>query len=228
MKPSPPEITVLIPTLNEEENIGKLINVINSILTKEKMLYEIIIVDGNSTDNTVKLAKEKGATTILQTEKGFGNALIQGFEQARGTYTLTLDADFSHNPETIPQFLKERKTADIIIGSRYVKGGKFKISLSRKVISIFANKTFSLLLRVPIKDLSGNYRLYKTEILGKINPECEHYDILQEIAVKSYKQGFKTKEIPITYIFRTKGNSKLIVRKYLKQYIKTFIKLWRM
>lgn len=223
-----PELSVIIPTLNEERNIALLLQRIKGPLKHAGLTYEIIVVDGNSVDCTVMLAKNNGARVLLQKQRGFGNALRDGFELARGKYVLTLDADFSHNPETIPEFIKARNDADIILGSRYIEGGKFVITLWRRLLSKFTNVVFSKVLHVPLGDLSGNFRLYRAEVIKNMQLDSVNYDVLQEIIVKAWSRGFSCKEIPIKYEYRSEGESKLKVRKFVATYARTLFRLWKL
>ncbi len=220
------ELSIVIPTLNEEGNIGRLIKKVTQLLNG--INYELLVVDGSSTDNTQQEAQMAGATVIIQKERGFGSALREGFEKAKGSFILTMDADFSHEPERILTMWKNRHDADIIVGSRYVKGGEFIISKWRKLLSIFTNIIFSRFLAIPVKDMSGNFRLYKKTVLSSINISQIHYNVLQEILVKAYAQGFTIKEVPIHYIMRDQGKSKLKITKFATAYFHTLKTLWNL
>lgn len=223
-----PEISVIVPTLNEEKNIVQLLERIKDNLVDAGISYEVIVVDGHSVDRTVSFAKNSGARVILQNGGGFGNALREGFAAARGKYILTLDADFSHNPETIKSFLEVRNDADIILGSRYVEGGEFIISLWRRILSKFTNVIFSRLLHIPVKDLSGNFRLYRHAVLKAIHLDGINYDILQEIMARAWSEGFSCREIPIKYEYRSAGESKLKVSRFIGTYLYTLFRLWKL
>ncbi len=223
-----PELSVIIPTLNEERNIALLLQRINGTLKHAGLTYEIIVVDGHSVDHTIAVAKNNGARVLLQKQRGFGNALRDGFEVALGKYILTLDADFSHNPETIPEFVKASNDADIILGSRYVNDGEFIITLWRRLLSKFTNVVFSKVLHVPLGDLSGNFRLYRAEVIKNMQLDSVNYDVLQEIVVNAWSMGFSCKEIPIKYEYRREGESKLKVRKFVATYARTLFRLWKL
>lgn len=190
------QLSILIPTLNEKENILALIPAIRRVLSDITLDYEIIVVDGGSTDGTEKAALSLGAQVIRQVRKGYGGALLDGFNKARGKYMLTLDADMSHNPEFIRFMWEKRNLAEIIIASRYIPGGAAIMPVSRKVLSIILNIVFSRILSLPIKDLSSGFRFYNKHILDRMKLEGENFEILEEILIKCYAAGYKVMEIP--------------------------------
>ncbi|MBI4148386.1 glycosyltransferase [Candidatus Woesearchaeota archaeon] len=220
------ELSIVIPALNEEGNISNLLQALKPLVTHIR--HEIIVVDGKSADNTCAEAKREGATIIVQQQPGFGAALKEGFAHASGTWILTMDADFSHEPQSVPVMWNHRHAADIIIGSRYVKGGRFVISTWRKLLSKFTNTVFSKALSIPVKDMSGNFRLYRREVLDAIPITEQHYNVLQHILVHAYAQGFTMQEIPIHYVMRDQGKSKLKVTKFARAYLRTLCELWNL
>lgn len=221
-------ITIIIPALNEGENIGKLINSIKEKIAAITNDYEIIVVDGQSNDATVENATKAGATVIVQKQKGFGNALKEGFKCAKGDYVITIDGDLSHNPDVIDVFWKERETADILIGSRYVTGGSAEQSILRKILSRTLNNIFAKGLSIPFKDLSSNLRMYRHEVLNEIKITGINFDALQEILIQAFSKGFEIKEVPMQYRSREWGVSKSKMWTFAKTYLKTFLKLWNL
>lgn len=220
------ELSIIIPTINEGENIGVLIPKIKDILFKLGLDFEIIVIDGGSGDDTVYKAKTARAIVQVQENPGYGNSLKEGFSLAKGDYIVTMDGDFSHKPSVIIDLWKHRKQADIIIASRYVDGGKADISIVRRLLSVLLNKFFSFGLSVPLRDLSSGFRLYNRATLKEIEISGENFDALQEILVKAYSNGRNIKEIPFYYKQRKSGRSKLRLIKFGNSYIKTFYKLW--
>jgi dolichol-phosphate mannosyltransferase len=210
---------VMIPTYNEKENIENLINGILNLKIKD---IHIVVVDDNSPDGTWKIVekiskKRKNIHLLLRkTKRGRGLAGKDGFIYClkyNADIVIEMDADFSHNPKYIPLMLKELQNADLILGSRRVKGSKeIGRSFIRKLVTYFANLYIRFLLGLKVKDCNSGFRCFKRKVLETINLnkiQSKGPAIVQEILFKAHLKGFKIKEIPITFINRTKGKSKL-------------------
>jgi len=155
------ELSLIIPTLNEEENIATLLPHIHQLMPGVSSQHEIILVDGGSKDRTREIARELGARVLVQSEPGYGGALKEGFRAARGRYILTMDADLSHDPDFARRMWDARGEAEIIVASRCVNGGWMEAPLVRRVLDLVFGKGLSL----PIKDLSSGFRLYKASTI---------------------------------------------------------------
>lgn len=210
---------VMILTYNERENINMLIDKILKL--KINNLY-IVVVDDNSPDGTAdevqKISKAKKNVHLLlrKSDKGRGAAGKAGFIYCLNhgaDIIVEMDADMSHDPKYIPLLIKELKNADLILGSRRVAGGsEVGRSLLRMFVTLGANLYIKLMLGIKIKDCNSGFRCFKREVLEKINIEkleSRGPSIVQEILFKAHLKGFKIKEIPITFVNRTKGKSKL-------------------
>lgn len=220
-------VSIVIPAKNEAGNVGILIRRIEHIFKNITDNYEIIVIDGHSTDATVHNAKKAGARVVVQTIPGFGGALKEGFAQSHGEYTLTIDGDLSHSPEFIVAMWKKRNDADIIIGSRYIDGGSAnQPSLLRYSLSKFLNIFFSTFLSIPVKDTSSNFRIYRKKVLQNLTILCRDFDALQEILVRSQIKGYSMTEVPINYRPRIYGVSKLNLTLFGASYLKTLLRLW--
>src|SRR5262245_11285305 len=138
------DLTVLIPVLNERENLTTLLPRLARVLDGLGCDREVVVVDGGSRDGTVEVARALGATVLSQQAPGYGGALREGFAAATGRYVLTLDADLSHDPEFIVKLWLMRSSADIVIASRYVKGGVAYMPLHRKILSRTLNRFFAI------------------------------------------------------------------------------------
>ena len=229
----------MTPTYNERGNIENLIN--NVLKLKIKNLH-IVVVDDNSPDGTWKIVqdiskKKKNVHLLLRKkDKGRGYAGRDGFIyclKKGADIIIEMDADMSHNPKCIPSMIKELKNYDLVLGSRRVKGGKETgRSPARKVITNFANLYINIILGLKIKDCNSGYRCFKREALEKINPrnlKSKGPEIVQEVLFKVHLKGVKIKEIPITFIDRTKGKSKLrksqLIRSFFMVLKLRFLKL---
>lgn len=220
------DLSIVIPTLNEKDNLIPLIPKLREVISALTNFYEIIVVDGGSKDGTIETASSLGSTTVTQKRKGYSGALKDGFEEAKGTFIITLDADLSHNPEFIKSMWEKRQEAKIIIGSRYIPGGEAKMPASRKILSIILNLCFSKILSLPFKDLSSGFRLYHKHVLEEITIEGTNFEILEEILIKCFTLGYKVIEVPLIYLPRESGRSKAKLLKFGISLSKTLIKMW--
>ena len=210
---------VMIPTYNEKENIKALIDEILSLKIKN---LHIIVVDDNSPDGTSdivkKVSKNKKNVHLLlrKKDKGRGSAGKDGFIYCLkhgANIVVEMDADMSHNPKYIPSLIKELKTADLVLGSRRVEGSK-EIGRSgfRKLITLGANLYIKIMLGLKVKDCNSGFRCFRRKVLESIDLEkleSKGPAIVQEVLFKAHLKGFRIKEIPITFVNRTKGKSKL-------------------
>lgn len=222
------EVTVVIPAFDEEENISILIDGIRKILGGKNISHEIWVIDAGSEDDTVKKAKDAGAKVAIQTSPGYGMALKEGFQFATGEYIVTMDADLSHSPEFLNEMMDQRSDADMIIASRYTQGGSAEMSSFRYLLSIILNRSFSLILNLPFRDISSGYRLYSRRVLDNIDIESRDFDVLEEILVKTYRQGFSIIEIPFRYKPRIHGKSHAKLIRFGISYGKTFYRMWKL
>ena len=211
-----PLISVLIPTYMERENIASLFNSISNGLSGEN--YEIVVIDDNSPDGTAdevrRLSPNYGNIKLLvRPEKlGLGSAYKNGSRISSGDFIVSMDADLSHTPEDIPRLLKGLNSADIAIGSRYIKGGNIiGWSLHRSLISYVANLLARLLLELKVKDVTSGFRVYRKKAFEEIVKisNLNDYDFQIEALYIAKKLGFKVEEIPITFTDRKWGESKL-------------------
>lgn len=219
---------VMIPTYNEKENIANLISHILNL--KIKNLY-IVVSDDNSPDGTwrivQKISKKKKNVHLLlrKKNKGRGSAGKDGFIyclEHGADIVVEMDADMSHDPKYIPSMINELKNTDLVLGSRRVKGSReIGRSSIRKLITFFANLYIRIILGLKVKDCNSGYRCFKRAVLEKIKTEKLESNgpaIVQEVLFKAHLRGFKIKEIPITFINRTKGKSKLGIKQMASGY----------
>lgn len=216
------KVSVLLPTYNERENLPIIIWLLVESLSKCKELgdWEIIIIDDNSPDGTgqvaVSLKETYGNRIILAPRSGklgLGSAYIHGLRHASGDFILIMDADLSHHPKFIPQMLRAQKEsgADVVTGTRYIGGGVYGWDLRRKLTSRVANFLASAMLWPSVSDLTGSFRLYKKEALQKLVESCQTkgYTFQMEMMVRARQFGMQIEEVPITFVDRFFGESKL-------------------
>jgi len=210
---------VVISTYNEAENIKDLINITLEVGIAD---LSILVVDDNSPDGTSHIVKEiadKNKRVALLTrykKRGRGSAGTDGFKYAlnRGAdYIIEMDGDFSHDPRYIPEFLKAIKDCDVILGSRFVKGGRdIGRGLKRQIITKLAGIYVRGLLKINIKDVSSGYRCFKKQIFEKVDLDdmvSGGPSIVLEKLYKIISKGFRIKEVPIVFTDRRQGKTKL-------------------
>ncbi len=231
---------VVIPTYNERENILPLLSKILNLTIEEEI--SILVVDDDSPDGTgaaVSALAQKEKNIHLLTRKGKrgrGTAGIDGFIEAlkfKPDYIIEMDADFSHQPEQIPYLLNEADECDVVIGSRFVKGGRdINRNIGRKLITFLVRNFIRFYLKIPVKDVSSGFRCFRGDVLEKIDLKSLKSvgpSIVQEILYKTYLSGFRIKEIPITFKKRKAGKTKLTLAVLLEtlSFNWRLKKLWR-
>lgn len=226
---------VIIPTYNEKENIEKMIDKVFS-LSKP---FHLLVIDDNSPDGTadlVKAAQNKYPQQLFLIERtgklGLGTAYITGFKWALEKdyeYVFEMDADFSHNPNDLIRLLDacEKGGADVSIGSRYTKGGRVENwPIGRILMSYFASVYVRLILWINIKDTTAGFKCYRRAVLEKINFDkirFTGYAFQVEMKYTAWLQGFKLVEVPITFIDRVLGQSKMSTKIFKEAFIGVFL-----
>lgn len=221
-----PEITVLLPAMNEAENVALVLPRIHEVLRSMGRAYEILVVDGRSTDDTPMRAAMQGARVHIQEERGYGRALLEGFARAQGRYIVTMDCDYSHDPSFIRDLWNARGRGAIVVASRYAPGGSSEAGWFRGILSRILNATYRRVLSVPVRDVSSGYRLYDRRALAEVEVESSNFDALEEILIKAYGLGHPVAEIPFQYKARATGSSKARIVKFGWQLLKTLHRLW--
>jgi dolichol-phosphate mannosyltransferase len=209
---------IIIPTYNELENLPRLLP---EVLSKEEGI-DILIVDDNSPDGTAAFVedqmKNNNRIHLLKrpSKQGLGTAYIAGFKFALKNgydFVFEMDADFSHDPKEIPRFLDEIKNSDVILGSRYINGvNVINWPMRRLLLSSFANLYTRFITGMPVHDATGGYKCFRRKVLEAINLEkvtSNGYAFQIEMSFKAWKKGFRVKEIPIIFVDRVKGKSKM-------------------
>ncbi|HXR35962.1 MAG TPA: glycosyltransferase [Candidatus Binataceae bacterium] len=222
------EVSVILPVLNEGGNLDDLLRRLREILERHGLSYEFVVVDGGSRDNTRAVAAAHGARVLDEDFPGYAGALLTGFRQARGDYLLTLDADLSHEPAFVAKMWQARNLADIVIASRYVRGGIAYTSFGRRALSRLLNVVLRRMLSVPVRDLSSGYRLYRREVVEQLQIEGRNFEVLEEILVKAYAAGFSITEVPFTYFPRHRGVSHARLVRFGLDLAKSSFKLWKL
>jgi len=209
---------IIIPTYNELENLPTLLP---EVLSKNDGI-NVLIVDDNSPDGTAAFVENEmkninGIHLIKRPSKrGLGTAYIAGFKFALQNgydFVFEMDADFSHDPKEIPRFFDEIKNSDVVLGSRYINGvNVINWPMRRLLLSSFANFYTRFITGMPVHDATGGFKCFRREVLEAINLEkvtSNGYAFQIEMTFKAWKKGFQVKEIPIIFVDRVKGKSKM-------------------
>jgi len=213
------EALIIVPTYDEKENIAELIR---SVLSTDEGL-EMLIVDDNSPDGTgdivdgIAAGESRVHVMHRQGKMGLGSAYIAGFkwalENTDAKYVFEMDADFSHDPSALPDFLEAIQTNDLVIGSRYLRGVTVvNWPLSRLILSYGANLYTRIVTGLPLKDSTGGFKCFRREVLEQLpldTIKSDGYSFQIEMNFICWKKGFRITEIPIIFIDRRVGISKM-------------------
>ncbi len=200
------KVSVVIPTLNEEESIG---HVLDKIPRDPKYQWEIIIVDGDSRDGTREIAREKGAKVVVEKRKGYGRAYKTGFSEATGDIIVTMDGDDTYPAEDIPKLVDYLldNNLDFISCERFSRMQKGAMSLTHKVGNKILTLATRILFGVKIKDSQSGMWVFRREILKDLNLTSDGMPFSEEIKIEAWRK-FRCQEVPIEYRER-KGEVKL-------------------
>jgi dolichol-phosphate mannosyltransferase len=222
------DLSVIIPALKEGPNLAILLPQLQEIVGSFGIDYEVLVITHEADLQTREAAALVGARVVEQVERGFGGALLSGFAAAKGTYIVTMDADLSHPPTFVRDLWLRRRKAEVLIASRYVPGGSARMAISRKLLSRVLNKFFRRGLSLPVSDLSSNFRLYRADILRGLTLAARDFDILPEILIRIYAEGWKTEEVAFAYTPREHGSSNARVFNFGLAYLRTFGTMWKL
>jgi dolichol-phosphate mannosyltransferase len=209
---------VIIPTYNERENVEPLLERVFA----QNLEVEVLIVDDSSPDGTGAIADEAAARDprvhVMHRpgKMGLGSAYVAGFRYALDRdyeAVFEMDADFSHNPDSLPEFLRDLEQADLVLGSRYLYGVTVvNWPLTRLILSYAANVYSRVITGMRFKDLTRGFKCFRRRVLESIDWErvrSDGYAFQIEITFKAYRKGFRIREIPILFVDRRAGESKM-------------------
>jgi len=211
------KILVFTATYNESENISELI----SLIMEQNFKPDLLIIDDNSPDGTYNKVQQmqkkfKNLFLIKRNEKlGLDTAHKEGYDFAKKNnydYFITMDADFSHDPSELPNFVKNLNNFPIVLGSRYVTGGNCLMSGRRLIISKYGNKFMKFIFKFDCNEFTTSYRGFNLKKLNDFHLnliKTKGYSFFMGTIYEIFKKGFKVKEIPITFKDRSKGYSKI-------------------
>jgi glycosyltransferase involved in cell wall biosynthesis len=203
------KVSVVVPAKNEEENIGMVLDDLNTAISKSNKEFEVIVVNDHSRDKTAEIAKKKGARVIDNPGRsGKGNTLQLGFKQATGDVLVMMDADYSHRPEDLPLFLSAiEEGAGLVIGSR-IWGGSDEYTRIRALGNIILTGAFGFVFHRYLSDLLNGYKAFRRDVFDNFRYSRSAYEIEVELAVNAMRAGYKIKEVPSHERARLAGQAK--------------------
>jgi dolichol-phosphate mannosyltransferase len=217
-----PSAWLILPTYNEAENLEQMVHAVLPRLAEGGSSPTILVVDDASPDGTGQIAERLAAEiaevrVLHRTRKdGLGRAYLAGFAAALeggADLILQMDCDFSHDPADVPRLLAAAEDADVVLGSRYVLGGGTQNwGLVRRAISRWGSLYAQLLLGLPVRDLTGGFKCYRREVLETIDLDAirsRGYAFQIETTYRAVRAGFRVVEIPIRFVDREVGGSKM-------------------
>lgn len=223
------ELSIVLPAYEEAESLEQILPALQQIAAGLTSRYEILVVDTmQPRDRTPDVCKKLGVTYIPRSGGDlYGDAVRTAFAKARGESVVLMDGDGSHNPRTIPELWQYRQSHDLVIASRYVRGGQTENPAILIFMSQIVNVVFRVALRLKCYDVSNSFRLYRGDDVRKLRLECNHFDIVEEILVKlaALRPDFKIKEVPFTFEKRKAGKTKRQLVTFIFGYLGT---LWHL
>jgi len=199
-----PEVSVVMPSLNEERTIGRCIEKVKKVFNENHIDGEIIVAD-NSTDKTVEIARTLGATVITPEKKGYGNAYLAGLQSAKGDFIVIADSDGTYDFEEMPKFLTPliKGDADFVIGNRF--GGNILKGampwLHRYIGNPILTKILNWLFKIGISDAHCGMRAFTREAYEKMNLKTEGMEFASEMIIEAARKNLRIKEVPLTHSF---------------------------
>lgn len=225
------ELSIVLPAYKESDNLKKILPEIHNQVKKLNLDYEILVVDTiEKMDDTYEVC-ENNCAKYIKRENGnlYGDAIRTGIKKATGEYLVFMDADGSHEPKSICDLYNKLVLGnyDVVIGSRYIKGGQTDNNIILKAMSWMLNVTYRFIFNLKVKDCSDSFRIYRADKIKSINLECDNFDIVEEILIKLYKKypDLKITEIPIYFKKRDEGVSKRDLVKFIFSYFGTIKRL---
>jgi len=225
------ELSLALPAYEEADNLRLLLPLLHEAVASLTASYEILVVDSElPRDDTPAVCRENNAIHLARSGGAhYGDAVRTILREARGKYVIIMDADGSHHPRFLPQLWSFREEYDLVIASRYVRGGKTENPFILIFLSLMVNIVFRLVLQLKCYDVSNSFRLYRGDDLRALHLECDNFDIVEEILVKlnAGDRPLRLKEVPFVFEKRKEGKTKRDLLAFALGYMETLYKLYR-
>lgn len=223
------ELSIVLPAYEETDSLKQVLPVLQEVVAGLTSSFEIVVVDTMQPRDDTPAVCQRLGVTYLPRQGGdlYGDAVRTGFQAARGRFVVMMDGDGSHNPRALPGLWEHRDAYDLIIASRYVRGGQTENPALLIFMSHIVNVIFRLALGLKCYDVSNSFRLYRGADVRALQLECNHFDIVEEILVKlaALRPDFRIKEVPFTFEKRKAGKTKRQLLTFILGYVGT---LWRL
>lgn len=231
MTPEPLDLSIVLPAYQEADNLRQLLPRLHEVARSLTPRYEIVVVDTEQPlDDTPAVCRESGAVYLPRRGGSlYGHAIRTALGMVRGRHVAFMDADGSHNPLFLPKLWAERGASDLVIASRYVRGGKTENPAILIFMSLMVNVVFRIVLGLKCYDVSNSFRLYQGDDVRQLKLECNNFDIVEEILIKlsASRQAFRIKEVPFTFEKRRAGTTKRRLLAFALGYVATLVRLSR-
>ena len=224
------DLCVVIPAYLEEENLRIILPRIGNVLRTMSLEYEILVIDTcEPMDQTPNACAQYLDVKYINRTLGnfYGDAVRTGIREANAHYVLFMDADGSHSPEFIPALFNKRIDHDVVIASRYTKGGGTDNSKALIVMSKILNYIYSIVLNLKCKDVSNSYKLYRGDLLKKLGLRCNNFDIVEELLFKLSRMNRNLRIYEVPYVFKARmfGHTKRNLIAFMFSFAFTLMKL---
>ena len=217
---STPDISFVIPAIDEEGSIGRVVSEARAEAARLGASCEAIVMDGASKDGTVREAEAAGARVIVETG-GFAKSLRRGIAEASGEWIVVMDGDGSHPVDRLGSLWALRADNEVVVGSRLVASGGMDIPLYRRILTRLLNGFFRAVLGIPVADSSSGYRLYRASAVKPLEGSARGFEFQQEILLQVLRRGGRAAEVPIYYSWREQGRSKARILPLAMGYVRT-------
>jgi dolichol-phosphate mannosyltransferase len=229
--PDPCELSVVLPAYREADSLRIVLPKLVAIVTAASANPEIIVSDAmEPLDDTEAVCAQNGVVHIRRAGgNSYGDAVRSGIERSRGRFVLLMDADGSHNPQVVTELWRSRDEADIVIGSRYVKGGGTENPALLILMSRILNYAYQFAFSLPVSDVSNSLRLYRGDQLRSLHLVSNNFDIVEEILIRlvSGRTHSTVLEVPMTFEQRKAGESKRNLPAFMLSYLSSMRRMQR-
>lgn len=212
------DLSILLLTFNEADNLRLLLPPLREVLEDLHCTWEVVVMDGGSSDDTTAVAAEHGARVLMQVRPGYGAAYREGVAACQGERIAVLDADLSHDPGLLRVLWRQREAADLLIGSRYVDGGGADTVPMRLLLSRILNGVFRTAVGTEVHDLSSGYRLVRRAVMQSLPLRGRDFDVVVEASSRVVLGGHLVREVPMFYKPRGAGVSKVRLARFARSY----------
>ena len=223
------EVTLVIPAYREEENLRLLLPRVLEVLRATGRSHEVLVVDTVApTDATAEVCAAAGARCVARSPTNvYGDAVRTGIREARGEWIAFMDADGSHAPDVLARLLAEAPPADVVVGSRYVEGGYTENPWILQLMSRVVNLCYTLVLGLPIQDVSNSFKVYRGAWLRELSLRCDNFDVIEEMVFKLHRRhrAARFREVPMAFRKRMFGATKRNLVAFMVSYLVTLLRL---